>query len=73
MTAHKIINEEFLQEDYEFEGHPADLEQIIEVAFEKYADMPKGEPTRKKFRQRINECIDQLRDMRNFQQFTYCH
>ena len=71
MTAQRIITEQFLEDDYEFEGHPADLEQVIEAAFEKYQELPKSNPIRKKFRERLNEMVDRLTEMRQFKQFTY--
>ena len=65
------LPENFLSEDFEFEGHPADLEQIVEAGFIRYEQLPKSSHIRRQFRNRLNELVAQLSEMRQFNQFTY--
>lgn len=69
----QAMPQNLLDENFEFRGHPADLEQIIENAIEQYNELPLRGRDRKQYRSKLNELIDQLAEMRGIKQFSHVH
>lgn len=72
MSAINTVNPEILlDENFEWEGHPADLEQVIEQGFSMYESIPSYTKLKKQYRNKLNSLIDTLTEYRGFKQYNY--
>ena len=68
----ETLTDSFLEEEFTFDGHPADLEQMLVDGYERYGTLPRHRVQRSLFRQNFNKAVDILADMRNgMRQFNY--
>ena len=62
-----ILDEDFSPE----EMYPGELEELINVCFEKYEDIPRGTKIKTQFRNAYNNLVKALTEKRQFKQFNY--
>ena len=62
-----ILDENFDVEDM----HPADIQQIIEAAYDEYEALPKFTKLRKRYRDAYNRLVDCLTEKRGYKQFAH--
>jgi len=60
-----------LDENFDPNLHPADIEQVIIAAYDEYEAIPKFTRLKKQYRDKYNYLVDLLTEKRGFNQFSH--
>lgn len=70
MKQNTILHPDIMDEEFDMNNlHHTEIADLIEHSLDVYYEMSVGQPGRKKFRDKINELIDEYNERRDFNAF----